>query len=162
MTVDTKQTIKIISGGQTGVDRAALDAALAEGVSVGGWCPTGRRAEDGVIPKEYPLREMPGPGYSERTRQNVIGSDGTIIVYFNSLSGGTEKTHRFCVSEQKPCVLIDAAVTTEAMAIPQLATFIKNHEIRVLNVAGPRASNAPQAYAYSFKVVSGLLQSMRY
>ncbi|PSQ85488.1 MAG: molybdenum cofactor carrier, partial [Bacteroidetes bacterium QH_2_63_10] len=83
---------KIISGGQTGVDRAALDAALAFNVPVGGWCPKGRRAEDGQIPDRYPLEETPSEAYEQRTAWNVRDSDGTLIITDGSLEGGTALT----------------------------------------------------------------------
>ena len=86
--------VMIVSGGQTGVDRAALDAALAMGVEAGGWCPEGRTAEDGIIPDRYPVIGLPGAGYPERTRQNVIDSDGTLIIYFGFPAGGTELTNQ--------------------------------------------------------------------
>jgi hypothetical protein len=82
--------VRIVSGGQSGVDRAALDAALALGVNAGGWCPEGRLAEDGVIPDIYPLKELPMAGYRQRTKKNVIDSDGTLIIYFGFPTGGTE------------------------------------------------------------------------
>lgn len=82
--------MKIVSGAQTGVDRAALDAALENGVELGVWCPEGRLAEDGIIPEKYPVKELPNSGYSERTKRNVIDSDGTVIIYFAHPSGGTE------------------------------------------------------------------------
>jgi len=80
---------KIVSSGQTGVDRGALDAALAAGFACGGWCPGDRRAEDGVIPQKYPMTVLPGGSYRQRTLQNVIDSDGTAILVYGSLSGGT-------------------------------------------------------------------------
>ena len=88
--------MKIISGGQTGVDRAALDAALSLGVPTGGWCPEGRLDECGIIPPHYPLQELPGGGYMERTARNVSDADGTAIFHPGSLQGGTKATADFC------------------------------------------------------------------
>ncbi len=154
-----KASIHIVSGGQTGVDRAALDAALEQDVPVGGWCPEGRLAEDGVIPERYPLRELPGGGYAERTKQNVIDSNGTVIFYFATLFGGTRLTREFCLSEAKPHLLIDALAIAEDKAVQQLAACIESHEIQVLNVAGPRASNEPEAYPYAFRVITAVLRT---
>src|SRR5678815_754424 len=88
--------MKIISGGQTGVDRAALDVALSLGLDCGGWCPEGRLAEDGTIPARYPVRELPGGGFVQRTAQNVTDSDGTLIIHHGDLRGGTRETARLC------------------------------------------------------------------
>lgn len=98
---------KIVSGGQTGVDRGALDAALAVSFPCGGWCPADRRAEDGSIPDRYPVMELRGAGYSERTRQNVLDSDGTLIIHFGELTGGTLKTAKLCDWHGKPVLLLD-------------------------------------------------------
>ena len=151
--------MKIVSGGQTGVDRAALDAALESGVEAGGWCPEGRLAEDGVIPAHYPVKELPKAGYSERTRRNVIHSDGTVIIYFGCPSGGTEQTIVFCIKEQKPYVLIDAEELSVDLASRNIEHFIEDHSISVLNVAGPRASGESRAYAYAKKVILRVLQT---
>src|SRR5436190_19275831 len=99
--------VKIISGGQTGVDRAALDVALRHGIDCGGWCPAGRLDEFGKIPAHYPIRELQGGGFSERTLQNVKDSDGTVVTYPVERRGGTEQTIRFCVALARPYQLID-------------------------------------------------------
>ncbi len=153
--------MKIVSGAQTGVDRAALDAAMESGVDVGGWCPEGRLAEDGTIPGRYPVRELPGSGYSERTKRNVIDSDGTVIIYFASPSGGTEQTIAFCIGEKKPYVLIDAEELTVERASGKIQTFIDQYSISILNVAGPRAGGEPRAYGYARKVIFSVLQGDR-
>jgi len=148
---------KLISGGQTGVDRGALDAALSAGFPCGGWCPPNRQAEDGSIPDRYPLRCIDRGGYRQRTRRNVTDSDGTLIVYHGHLSGGTRLTLAYCIELQKPFLLIDAGRQTAAVAAELLETFIIDHTIRVLNVAGPRASGWPAAAAYSGELISRLL-----
>ncbi len=149
---------KIISGGQTGVDRGALDAAIAASFPCGGWCPPGRRAEDGPIPGRYPLAEMPRGRCGARTLQNIVDSDGTVIVHFGQLEGGTEQTHRHCVRLGKPHLLVDADRVETARAYIRVMSFIALHNIATLNVAGPRASKAPSAQAYSFKVVARVLR----
>ena len=99
---------KIISGGQTGVDRAALDAALKHGIDCGGWCPAGRLDELGKIPERYPLKELERGSFAERTLQNVKDSDGTVIIYCDELRGGTAQTVDFCCAEKRPHELVDA------------------------------------------------------
>jgi len=150
--------IKIVSGGQTGVDRGALDAALECGVEAGGWCPEARKAEDGVIPARYPLIELEGSGYRQRTKRNVIDSDGTLIIYFGYLTGGTEQTVLFCMKENKPYLLVDASELTEKRAAERLKDFISQQHISELNVAGPRASSEPEAHEYTKLVISQVLQ----
>ena len=146
--------LKIISGGQTGADRAALDAALNAGVACGGWCPEGRRAEDGIIPDRYPVEELLGAGYRGRSLANVRDSDGTLIFYFRTPSGGTELTLWHCIDERKPYLLIDAAEMTAERAAERIREFVEMNEIRQLNVAGPRASGVPAIYDYVLAAIS--------
>lgn len=149
---------KLVSGGQTGVDRAALDAALARGFPCGGWCPQGRRAEDGTIPDRYPLIELHGAGYLARTLRNVDDSDGTLIVHFGAPSGGTKRTWRHCVETGKPHLLVDGRNASVASTVEAAAEFCVARRIAVLNVAGPRASGEPRAYDYALAVIDGLLE----
>ena len=146
--------MRIISGGQTGVDRAALDVALSLGIDCGGWCPEGRLAEDGTIPEHYPLRELSGGGFAERTAQNVADSDGTLILYFGELRGGTKETARQCAEKNKPSLLIDAATTAPELAAKRVRGFVREHKLSVLNVAGPRASEWPQGYEFASAVLT--------
>jgi len=145
--------MRIISGGQTGVDRAALDAALESGIEAGGWCPEGRKAEDGAIPKKYPVQVLKNAGYLQRTQKNAVNSDGTVIIYFGYPTGGTEQTIFFCIKEKKPYVLIDADEFTIESASAKIFSFIEKYSISTLNVAGPRASSEPRAYDFAKKVI---------
>ena len=138
---------RIVSGGQTGADRAALDAALEIGFPCGGYCPKTREAEDGPIDVRYPLIEIEG-GYAERTRKNVEESDGTLIVFRSPIHGGTRLTREYCLRYEKPCLLIDFPRVSPTQALEDLKSFIAQYEIAVLNVAGPRASDCPEVYGY--------------
>ncbi len=151
--------IKIISGGQTGVDRAALDAAIASNFPCGGWCPLGRLAEDGVIPAHYPLLEMEGVDYRLRTEQNVVDSDGTVIIFFGSLFGGSKQTLNFCRRHKKPCLPIDGDTTDVLLCAAKIREFVDYNAIEKLNVAGPRFSDAPAAYRYAFRAITEVLSA---
>ena len=134
---------KIVSGGQTGADRAALDWAIDRGIAHGGWCPRGRRAEDGVIPVRYQLRETPSDRYEERTAWNVRDSDGTVILTLSgALSGGSLTTAERARALARPCLHVSRE-GDGARAAVALRRFVEAHGIGVLNVAGPRASGEP-------------------
>ena len=131
---------RVISGGQTGVDRAALAVALSIGVPCGGWCPKGRKAEDGTVPARYPLVETPSEEYAERTAWNVRDSDGTLVLAKGTPTGGTALTVQIAAQLGKPCLVVDLGKgVPPSMVRPWLA----RHRIRVLNVAGPRESQCP-------------------
>ena len=139
---------RLVSGGQTGVDRAALDAALELGVPCGGWCPRGRTAEDGTIPARYPLTETPSGDSSERTRWNVRDSTGTLILSWGEPAEGTLLTVAACRELGKPHLVIDLGDTAnrdEAIRTAR-AWLDANLNGGVLNVAGPRASTQPAVY----------------
>lgn len=130
---------KIVSGGQTGVDRAGLELALAIGIEHGGWCPRGRLAEDGTVPSRYELVENDSRDYSVRTRQNVVDSDATLILYERRLSGGTLLTKRVAGEVDRPCLCVP--IDNESVAAIRL--WLKEVKPEVLNVAGPRESSSP-------------------
>jgi hypothetical protein len=153
--------LKIISGGQTGADRAALDVALKLKIPCGGWCPGDRAAEDGTLEQQYPLLPLPNAGYRQRTRQNVIDSDGTVILSFGPLTSGSKATAGFAKRFEKPCLVIDANLTTATEAAILLAVFLLRHRIHTLNVAGPRASGQPGIYAFVTDVLMHLLATGR-
>ncbi len=150
--------MKIISGGQTGVDRGALDAALEAGIECGGTCPAGRKAEDGIIPKQYPLTELDSTVYSDRTRQNVIDSDATLIIHFGELAGGTAFTRQCCIEEQKLYLVVDASEAHRDELAQYIRNFIEQNRIQVLNVAGPRASKVPAAQEMTRTILKTVLQ----
>jgi hypothetical protein len=137
---------KIISGGQTGADRAALDFAIKNNIPHGGWVPKGRIAEDGPIAEKYNLKEVPTDSYHARTEQNVIDSDGTLIISHGPLTGGSRYTHEMARKHQKPCLVIDLARTKVYEAAATIMIWITGNKISTLNVAGPRASKNPYIY----------------
>jgi hypothetical protein len=141
------------------VDRGALDAALAAGFCCGGWCPEGRLAEDGVIPKQYPLRELSGGGYENRTVENVRDSDGTLIIHFGSVTGGTRLTVAACGALGRPHLVVDGAQLSPERVGEQAAAFVRSGDVAVLNVAGPRESGAPGATKFARLAVAALLQA---
>ena len=133
----------IVSGGQTGADRAALDWAIDHNVLHGGWCPKGRKAEDGLIPDRYVLRETPNDDSAQRTEWNVRDSDGTVIFSMQpSLSGGSKHTADLAHKHGKPMVHLFQSDTVSSLE-QVLIQFISENQIRTLNVAGPRASEEP-------------------
>ena len=130
---------KIVSGGQTGADRAGLDWAIAHGIPHEGWCPAERRAEDGPIDSSYRLRETPTTGYLTRTRWNVRDSDATVIFSIAAeLTGGSGKTQRIARNLNKPCLHLSKAATVDPAQ--QLRGFVDENFVAILNIAGPRAS----------------------
>ena len=132
---------RIVSGGQTGVDRAALDAARSLGIETGGWVPRGRAAEDGPIPHAYAgLVETASDDVAVRTAANVRDSDGTLIVATPPLGGGTAWTAEVARDAERPLLVVPVADATGAAGAEALAAWLAAHAIAVLNVAGPRAS----------------------
>ena len=153
-----RRELKIISGGQTGADRAALDWALAAGVDCAGWCPKGRRAEDGVIPPAYPLTETPLSDYAQRTEWNVRDSDATIVFSLASrLTGGSRLTRELAARYGKPFLHLHPALASGHL----LLEFLERHRIQVLNVAGPRASGEAEVGGYVRRILDEVLGGPR-
>lgn len=143
--------ITIVSGGQTGADRAALDFALEFGLAHGGWCPRGRRAEDGVIDEQYGLQETPSSRYDQRTRWNVRDSDATVVFSIErEVTGGTALTLAIASQQGKPLLHLSSEVASAEGLDPaqELASFLTAHRVGRLNIAGPRASQEPLVAAF--------------
>ena len=148
---------KIISGGQSGVDRAALDEAIALGLAHGGWCPKGRWAEDGPIDARYGLTETPSADPAERTYWNVRDAAATLILNAGRLAGGTRLTAELAEASGRPCLMIDLG---EPDAASRIARWLGEADPAVLNVAGPRASEAPGVYQRARAVLGEALASL--
>ena len=146
--------LTVISGGQTGVDRAALDAALDAGFKVGGWCPAGRRAEDGPIPDRYPLTETKSKQYRVRTRLNVRDGEATLIICEGEPTGGTALTVKFCQKLNKPFLVVSPSDSVDTTI-----TWIKENDVKVLNVAGPRERDNVPVYKDAKAWLAGLFRS---
>jgi hypothetical protein len=148
---------RIVSGGQTGVDRAALDVAIALGIEHGGWCPAGRLSEDGSVPSRYQLEETPSPDYPARTEQNVIDSDATLILYRQRLKGGTQLTRKICDRTFQPYLLI----RLDRDSHQTVRKWLSDQRPRSLNVAGPRESTCQGVYQQSFEFLMTALTTTR-
>jgi hypothetical protein len=145
---------KIISGGQTGADRAALDFAISQKISYGGWLPRGRTTEDGPLPLKYNLQEMPTRDYSKRTEQNVFDADGTVIVTNGLLTMGAAMTKEFAIKHQKPWIHLDMKELSLQEAAGRMIAWLKENKIKVLNVAGPRAGKDPTIYDTTLQLLN--------
>jgi hypothetical protein len=151
-------TLVIVSGGQTGADRAALDFALRAGLPHDGWCPLGRLAEDGPLDARYALRETPSSQYAERTAWNVRDSDATVLFTLKAeVTGGTKLTGDVAASLDRPVLHLSAAQFGTLEAAAMLRQFIATHKVTRLNVAGPRASQEPEIAAYVDAVLTASL-----
>ncbi len=149
---------KIISGGQTGADRAALDFALEWNIAHGGWIPRGRRTEDGKLAEKYRLREMNSTDYARRTEQNVIDSDATLIFSHGKLAGGSLLTRRMALKNGRPWLHMDLLQTNSFSAAQAIHTWIREQHIGVLNVAGPRQSQDKRIYRATFDILEAAFQ----
>lgn len=148
---------RIISGGQTGVDRAALDAAMAAGIPCGGCCPQGRRAEDGEIPGRYPLSELASPRYADRTARNVRDADATLVIVREGPDCGTELTVRTARHLNKPLLVVDL---DKANARDAALAWLRGRRPSVINIAGPRESERPGIYQAAFAFLCDLLETL--
>ena len=156
----THPVCRIVSGGQTGVDRGALDAAIELGIPHGGWCPRGRLAEDGRIPDHYEIEETCSPEYPVRTERNVVDSDGTLILFRQRMYGGTELTRRMAKRHQKPFFVVDldrASRKQRTTDIQNVRGWLASNSVAVLNVAGPRETSSPEIGALATAFVRELL-----
>jgi len=145
---------RIISGAQTGADRAALDFAISHNLPHGGWCPKGRRAEDGRIAPHYQLVETPSQDYEQRTRWNVRDSDATLIISLSpTLTGGSAYTQRCAEELERPCLHVHPGNEDPET----IKAFLERHEVETLNIAGPRASSEPGIYDYVTAVLARML-----
>ena len=149
---------KIISGGQTGVDQAALDVAINFGIPHGGWIPKGRKTEAGTLPDKYMLKEMVSPSYPKRTEQNVIDSDATLIISHGQLAGGSSLTLEFAEQHRKEWLHIDLELNRGFSAAQLIQSWIVLNGIKVLNVAGPRASEDPYIYEDTVRLLKAVNQ----
>jgi len=152
---------RIISGGQTGVDRAALDAATAAGIQTAGWAPKGFLAEDGPIPPHYGLAETPSAEPGQRTEWNVRDSDATLILATPPLAGGTAWTETCARRHGTPCLVLDFRAAPPEDLARDIARRLSGLNGEVLNAAGPRASEDGAAYGLAFAVMEALIRELR-
>jgi hypothetical protein len=154
--------MRIVSGGQTGADRAALDVALELGFETGGWVPLGRQAEDGTIPDRYPnLREADSALPAVRTELNVRDSDVTVIISHGAPVGGTALTESLARGFGRPLLHLDLDRISEADASATLREWLARHKPGILNVAGARESEDPAIHAVAKRVLSMALAGIR-
>jgi hypothetical protein len=145
---------RIVSGGQTGVDRGALEAAIALDVDHGGWCPDGRLSEDGSIPSRYRVQVLDGADYAARTEQNIIDSDATLILYQSRMEGGTRLTRRLVGTHRKPWL---AARIDHTFDPEPVRKWLREIQPATLNVAGPRESKYPGIEQRSMRALLEIL-----
>jgi hypothetical protein len=148
---------RLLSGGQTGVDRAALDVALALGLPCGGWCPRGRRAEDGRIPPRYPVAETESAAYPVRTRSNVRDADATLVLTRGAPRGGTALTVDIAAQLGKPCLVVDLLAPPGPA---EVRAWLAGHGVETLNVAGPRESENPGIHEDAVRFMRAILSPL--
>lgn len=147
---------KIMSGGQTGADQGALDAAIKLGIPHGGWVPKGCKTETGPLPKKYQLKEMSTLNYPKRTKKNIMDSDGTLILSHGTLTGGSALTKEYAEGLKRPRLHIDLNITSHFQAALTVANWIQDNEIKILNVAGPRASKDPEIHDATMHLIESV------
>ncbi len=150
---------RIVSGGQTGADQAALDVAMELGMPHGGWVPKGRKTESGPLSVKYLLKEMPTDSYPQRTEQNVMDSDGTLIISHGELREGSDYTRMMAAKHGKPWIHIDADEQSIDAAVGMIRTWISGNDIERLNVAGPPASKDPHIFTTTKTILKAVLLS---
>ncbi|MGD9157886.1 MAG: putative molybdenum carrier protein [Desulfobacteraceae bacterium] len=148
---------KVISGGQTGADQAALDAAIEMGVKHGGWVPLGRLTEKGRLPGRYKMQEINAIDYDQRTELNVMDSDGTLLFSHGKLAGGSALTKKLARKHLKPCLHVDIKVISEYKAVEIIKSWLEVRKIETLNVGGPRASESPVIYDTVLNIMKSVL-----
>ena len=149
---------KIISGGQTGADRGALDAAISQEFPYGGAVPAGRKSESGPLPLSYMMEELASEHYPDRTEKNVRDADATLILSHGNLSGGSALTEKIADRLVKPCLHVDFNILDMTQAVIRVSSWLDMHRIKVLNVAGPRASSDSRIYELSRTLIISLLK----
>lgn len=152
----TSNGLIIVSGGQTGADRAGLDFAIAHGLPHGGWCPLGRRAEDGPLHERYQMRETEGEGYRQRTKRNVADSDATLIFNIGELSDGSLATLHFAERAGKPVRVVALDVVDQVAEAESVREWLAAHGIAILNIAGPRESKRPGVYQQTLAFLNAM------
>jgi hypothetical protein len=152
------QIEKIISGGQTGADRAALDISMAFGIPHGGWIPKGRKTEDGRLPDRYRMKEVLSISYAQSSQMNVLDSDGTLIVSHGRLTGVPASTQELSKKHRRPCLHIDLEEIAYDKATDIVCSWIEIRGIHTLNVAGPRATRDPNIYEATKELLKRIIQ----
>ena len=148
---------KIISGGQTGADQGALDASIKYSLPHGGWVPKGRLTENGPLPDEYKLKEIPTKNYPDRTEKNVLASDGTVVITHGKLTGGSALTKKLAEKHKRPSLHINLNETPAFLAASEINAWINENNIEILNVAGSRASKDPKIYEDTTYIIQGVI-----
>lgn len=152
---------RVISGGQTGVDQGALDAAIDGGVDHGGSVPVGRKTEAGRLPERYRMEELSTGNYPDRTAKNVRDADGTLIISHGSLTGGSSLTRQFAERYGRPCLHLDLDQQEFDNAVDRVVHWLEKHLIQTLNVAGPRASSDPHIHELTYRLVSSVIERLK-